>query len=210
MVDSFGAILESLTNPEQDKPQLRILDSGFLSVRIDDILRAVAESRNLEFAKYGKLGTNRDDPLQRMIGYLAEAAVSYAFPRLSWSDELHSDLVLEAPDGSLTYDVKSGGINVSPQPPYHATLYEEYACKPVDYYVFCRTARDQSRVWICGVISRSDFLATAAFRPVGYESQNFVYDCARYELSFDRMTSPSLVYPMMQIASPSDRATLRA
>jgi len=144
-----------------------------------------ANIRNEHYKKmFGNKGTHRKDKhRQRMTGYLSEASIIKTFPHLSYSVEPSVDFTY----GKFTIDSKAQGCNSFPLPHYSATIYEEQKERPVDFYIFSRVKNDQSKVWICGIISKKDFFSWSELIPRGTQNNNFTYDQARYEIKYSQL-----------------------
>lgn len=145
-----------------------------------------AKKRNEEFQKkYGHVGTHRvDKSKQRITGYLAEVAIKYLC-NLDYSDEDSVDFKYNG----ITLDSKAQGCNSKPKDYYVATLYEEQKNRDVDYYIFSRVKNDWSKVWICGFLSKNDFLKQSRLVKAGTKNNNFTYDQSRFELEYSNLKS---------------------
>ena len=69
--------------------------------------------------------------------------------------------------GGETYDVKTLGTASKPLPYFRYNVPEVQAKKPVDFYVFASLFNDNSRLWIAGYISHTDFLKKAQWHAEG-------------------------------------------
>jgi len=164
---------------------MKITADGFIEVDVTPEMLEEADRRNKEFLRrYGHAGTHRKNKEeQRRTGYVAESAVRSVFPDLEYADDPKVDFVR----GETTFDSKAQGCNGPPAPNYSATLYEEQAARAVDYLVFSRVKKDFKKVWICGFISKADYLKVAKLQPAGTKNNNFTYDEARYETEYRKL-----------------------
>jgi hypothetical protein len=171
--------------------------SDFIEFEILPEYLEEAQNRNkLFFEKYGNAGTHRKNKdRQRMTGYLAEIAIKNTFTKLEYSDTDNVDFIFK----DKTFDAKAQGCNSKPYPDYVATLYEEQKERPVDFYIFNRVKNDFSLVWICGIISKKEFLEKSILIPAGVMRHNFVYDNPRFELEFKNLYKPELLLPKQKV-----------
>ena len=156
-----------------------------------------AEARNkLFYKKYGNAGTHRTDKSrQRITGFLAEIAIKNTFTKLDYSEYDEVDFIFK----DKTFDSKAQGCNSIPLPHYVATYYEEQKKRNVDFLIFSRVKNDFSLVWICGIISKKEFLEKSILIPAGVMRHNFVYDNPRFELEFKNLYKPELLLPKQKV-----------
>lgn len=156
-----------------------------ICVPITDSIYQEASERNIKYQKrFGNSGTHRiNKNRQRMTGYLAESCIRHIFPSIEYSGLDEVDFLLNG----ITIDSKAQGCNSKPLYHYSATLYEEQKNRNADYYIFSRVKNDFSVAWICGVISKSEFLKIAKLCPAGTVTNNFVYDQSRYEIQYNQL-----------------------
>lgn len=156
-----------------------------ITVPVNETILDEASKRNIKYQKkFGNVGTHRiNKDRQRMTGYLAESSIRYIFPFIQYSDTDEVDFVIN----QITIDSKAQGCNSKPLDYYSATLYEEQKNRKADYYIFSRVKNDFSVVWICGIISKSEFFKTAKLCAAGTVTNNFVYDQSRYEIKYNQL-----------------------
>ena len=178
---------------EFDKTKFLVKDTNdYVEFDVDDKLIQEAYARNKSFfSKYGHAGTHRKNvEKQRMTGYLAEVAIKKTFDCLEYSNSDVVDFLYK----SKSFDSKSQGCNTVPLPHYVGTLYEEQDKRNADFYIFSRVKNDFSKVWIIGFISKKDFLTKSTLMPAGTVNNNFTYDNARYELEYNNLYKPKILF----------------
>ena len=162
--------------------------NGFIEVIVTDQLLQEALDRNNSFyQRFGNAGTHRlDKDRQRKTGYLAESAVKSACPRLGFSEDPSVHFVLHG----VTFDVKAQGCNSPPKPDFVGTIYEEQKARETDFYIFTRVSNDFKKVWIAGLISKTNFFNKSKLISAGTTNNNFTYDQSRYEIKYSELISP--------------------
>jgi len=171
-----------------------ITENDFIEVNITNEMLEEAKSRNESFKnKYGSNGTHRTNKEnQRIVGYLAEVAINKCFKSVEYvvGDD-NIDFISK--NKKVTLDSKAQGCNGMPKIDYVATLYEEQNKRPVDMYIFSRVKNDFTKVWICGFISKKDYIKYAKLMPKGTKNNNFTYDNSRYELEYSKLHNPNIL-----------------
>jgi hypothetical protein len=159
----------------------------FLEAEITDDIRSIAEQRDRFFyAKIKDQGTYRkENPRQRLTGFLAEAAIKSTFRALDFSPNPRTSNFIH---NGLQFESKAQGCNSPPKADYVGTLYPEQLEKPIDYYIFSRVLNNLKLVWICGMVSKHRFLELARYVNANTPNRNFTYDQARYDLEYGLMS----------------------
>jgi len=171
-----------------------ITENDFIEVDITNEMLEEAKYRNEAFKnKYGSNGTHRTNKEnQRIVGYLAEVAINKSFNNVEYVVG-NDNVDFISKNKKLTFDSKAQGCNSKPRIDYVATLYEEQNKRPVDMYIFSRVKNDFTKVWICGIISKDDYIKNAKLMPKGTKNNNFTYDNARYELEYSKLYDINLL-----------------
>ena len=169
-------------------------DNNFLEIFITKEMLKEAEKRNeLFYKKYGNSGTNRiDKKNQRITGYLAEVAIKHSFSKLNYSEEDEFDFMSNSK--TITFDSKAQGCNGKPKTNYVGTLYENQKNRNCDILIFSRVKNTHDIVWITGFITKKEFLNISKLIPRGTKNNNFTYDESRYEIKYDLLYKPNLLF----------------
>jgi hypothetical protein len=123
-----------------------------------------------------------------LIGFLGEVVCAdyYGFTQ---ENTYQYDLINEK---GAKIDVKTKVCSSEPKESYLATVFNPQ--QKCDYYIFCRVLENNSKLWICGHISKKDFFEKATFNKKGeYDETSpptrdffFMEDC--YNLPMSNLT----------------------
>lgn len=114
----------------------------------------------------GNRGKFDGSPEQQYTGLLGENMLRISLGLLpSWKKGFDGghDLVINR----VKIDVKTMGRNVDPLPEYVNNFVGYQKDLDTDMFVFCSINKTTNTFWICGMISKYDFLETAMFFPKG-------------------------------------------
>jgi len=85
---------------------------------------------------------------------------------------------------NIKIDVKTKKCSSKPKDFYECSISEYNTKQKCDVYLFVRILNDNSKAWLCGMISKNDFFKNAKFYPKGFidESNNMKFHCDTHNM----------------------------
>lgn len=122
----------------------------------------------------GIINAHRPSPVSTFVGAIGEKIV---LDNLGICAEEQSRINYDIKYKGKRVEVKTKTTSVKPKPHYEAVVSESAIKQSCDYYAFLRLKNDLSVAWLCGYVSKFDFLEKAQFiekgRNLGHRVQTW-------------------------------------
>lgn len=137
----------------------------------EQILKARKISESFALNSRSFMGGKRN-----LYAFLAEVVVGDFLEESGWMkpDGFSINYDIVSPNGKK-WDIKNKMTTVKPRANYNCTIYN-YFDQKCDGYIFTRTKKDLSKVWILGWINKSDLLERGLEFEAGHVDDNMVME----------------------------------
>ena len=124
---------------------------------------------------HGNYATTR--PNSRLQGFIAEAAIKYCYPNLSYTNSIDHDLISNT--NQTTIDVKSGKVTTPPRVAFNIMMLAYQTIKS-DILTFCSVTENFKTVIAKGFITTKEFQSLQFEIPEGAKIGSLTNDKPRY------------------------------
>ena len=164
----------------------KVLKNGLIEITINSYIMDIAE----QYTKENRVETSNSflkgsaNLEGSLVGNIGEVLFEFLFPQAKRINSLDYDFILN----QRKVDVKSKSIGVNPSLEHEMTVYSYLLNKQKnDDYAFFMIAKDKSKAWFCGFISKEEFKQKAHLWRVGDKDKSFVFKKECYNITIEKL-----------------------